>query len=93
MNNYSWWQKKLHEIALSTSFMREATFDFESPLIAVNQTNDNHVFVSGLARSVRRGPLARPFFGRAGGHRVITSDAQLAMKGWSSGDEGMVKWR
>ena len=51
MNNYSWWQQKLHQFALSTNFMREVTFDIESSLISVNQTQDNHVFVAGLARS------------------------------------------
>ena len=51
MNNYSYWQQKLHQFALSTNFMREVTFDIESSLIKGNQTADNHVFVSGLARS------------------------------------------
>ena len=51
MNNYSWLQQKLHQFALSYDFMREVTFDFESSAISINQTYDNHVFVSGLARS------------------------------------------
>jgi len=51
MNNYSWWQQKLHQFALSSNFMREATFDVESSIIEVNQIQDNHVFVAGLARS------------------------------------------
>ena len=51
MNNYSWLQQKLHQFALSSKFMREAMFDVESSTISLNQTNDNHVFVSGLARS------------------------------------------
>ena len=51
MNNYSWLQQKLHQIALSSYFMREGTFDLESIAISINQTNDNHVFVSGIARS------------------------------------------
>ena len=51
MNNYSWLQQKLHQLALSSQFMREVTFDVESSAISINQTNDNHVFVSGLARS------------------------------------------
>jgi len=51
MNKYSWWQKKLHQFALSTNLIREVTFDIESSLISITQTNDNHVFVSGLARS------------------------------------------
>jgi len=51
MNNYSWWQQKLHQFALSKNFMREAAFDIENSLIKINQTQDNHVFVSGLARS------------------------------------------
>ena len=51
MNNYSWLQQKLHELALSSQFMRETTFDVETSLISNKETNDNHVFVSGLARS------------------------------------------
>ena len=51
MNNYSWFQQKLHQFALSSKFMREATFDAESSAISTNQTDNNHVFVSGLARS------------------------------------------
>ena len=51
MNNYSWLQQKLHQLALSSKFMRETTFDFETSLISIEQTADNHVFVAGLARS------------------------------------------
>jgi hypothetical protein len=51
MNNYSWLQKELHRLALSSQFMREAMFDVESSVISTNKTEDNHVFVSGLARS------------------------------------------
>ena len=51
MNNYSWLQQKLHQFALSSKFMREVMFDVESSAISINQTDDNHVFVSGLARS------------------------------------------
>ena len=51
MNNYSWLQQKLHQIALSSQFMREATFDVESSLIRSREIADNHVFVVGLARS------------------------------------------
>ena len=51
MNNYSWLQQKLHQFALSSKLMREAMFDVESSAISINQTDDNHIFVSGLARS------------------------------------------
>lgn len=51
MNNYSWLEQKLHQIALSSKFMREVMFDVESSAISINQTDDNHVFVAGLARS------------------------------------------
>jgi hypothetical protein len=51
MNNYSWLQQKLHQLALSSKFMREIMFDVESSAISINQTYENHVFVSGLARS------------------------------------------
>jgi hypothetical protein len=51
MNNYSWLQQKLHQFALSSKFMREVMFDVESSAISIPQTYENHVFVSGLARS------------------------------------------
>ena len=51
MNNYSLLQQKLHQYALSSKFMRRVTFDVECSAISTNQTDDNHVFVSGLARS------------------------------------------
>ena len=51
MNNYSWLQKKLHQFALSSKFIREVTFDAERSLIRTNKDSGNHVFVVGLARS------------------------------------------
>lgn len=51
MNNYSWLQKKLHQLVLSSNFMRKAMFDAERAIISTNRLNDNHVFISGLARS------------------------------------------
>jgi hypothetical protein len=51
MNNYSWLQQKLHQFALSSKLMREVMFDVESSIIPINQAVDNHVFISGLARS------------------------------------------
>ena len=51
MNNYSWLQQKLHQLALSSQFIREMMFDVESSAISINKTGDNHVFVSGLPRS------------------------------------------
>lgn len=51
MNNYSWLQQKLHQLALSSQFMREITFDVETSLISTKEIDDNHVFVAGLARS------------------------------------------
>ena len=51
MNNYSWLQKKLHQCALSSQFIREATFDVESSLFSNEQQTNNDVFVAGLARS------------------------------------------
>ena len=51
MNNYSWLQQKLHQLALSTQFMRETTFDVENSLISTKKLDDNHVFLAGLARS------------------------------------------
>jgi len=51
MNNYSKLQQKLHQLALSSQFMREITFDVETSLISTKEMNDNHVFIAGLARS------------------------------------------
>lgn len=51
MNNYSFLQRKLHQLALSSQIMREAMFDAETSLISTERVYDKHVFVSGLARS------------------------------------------
>ena len=51
MNNYSWLQQRLHQFVLSSQFLREVTFDFESSFISSMSESDNHVFVAGLARS------------------------------------------
>ena len=51
MNNYSWLQQKLHQIALSSQFMREVTFDVENSIVSMKKSYEDHVFVSGLARS------------------------------------------
>ncbi len=51
MNNYSWLQKKLHQLVLSYNFIRETSFDVENYIVSADKTNDDHVFVAGLARS------------------------------------------
>ena len=51
MNNYSSLQKKLHQFALSSQFMREVTFDVESSFISSLSESDDHVFIAGLSRS------------------------------------------
>ncbi len=51
MNNYSWLEQKLHKFALSSQFMREVTFDFESTNLSLLCENDNHIFITGLARA------------------------------------------
>jgi len=51
MNNYSWLQKKLHQFALSSQFMRETFYDFETLFFQPKQNQDDHVFIVGLARS------------------------------------------
>ena len=51
MNNYSLLQQRLHQLVLSSQFMREVTFDVETSSTSIIQHNDNHVFVVGLARS------------------------------------------
>ncbi len=55
MNNYDYsgLQKLLHHINLSSRFMRELSFDVEKSLYLkkCNVYKDNHVFLTGLARS------------------------------------------
>ena len=51
MNQYSWLQKKLHQFALSSRFMREISFDYECSIYPSKYSIDNHVFITGLARS------------------------------------------
>ena len=51
MNNYSWLEQKLHQFALSSQFMREVTFDFETTNIASLSETENHIFITGLARA------------------------------------------
>ena len=51
MNNYSWLEQKLHQFALSSQFMREVTFDFESTNISPASETENHIFITGLARA------------------------------------------
>ena len=51
MNNYTWLEQKLHQLALSSQFMREVTFDFESEFMPSLRKTDNHIFIAGLARS------------------------------------------
>ena len=51
MNNYTWLEQKLHQFALSSQFMREVTFDFESTNISSSSETENHIFVTGLARA------------------------------------------
>ncbi len=51
MNNYTWLERKLHQIALSAQFMREATFDFESTYVSSLPLIDDHIFITGLPRA------------------------------------------
>jgi hypothetical protein len=53
LNNYSFVEKLLHEIALTSPFLREMFFDLEKSFFLRDnyKTNDRHVFVSGMARS------------------------------------------
>ncbi len=51
MNDYSWLEQKLHKFALSSQFMREVTFDFESTNISSISETENHIFITGLARA------------------------------------------
>ena len=54
MNNYSFFQRQLHRLILSSQFFREITYGIErtvySPKIKKN-SEEHHVFITGLARS------------------------------------------
>lgn len=51
MNNYNFLEKLLHHLALSSQVIREVTFDLEKLFISSNHFKDDHVFITGLARS------------------------------------------
>ncbi len=51
MNNYNFLQQRLHQLALSSSLMREATFDIENSFVSPLKQIDDHIFIAGLARS------------------------------------------
>lgn len=51
INKYSWLQKKLHNVALSSKFMRETSFDLENIFFSNECNKNNHIFICGLARS------------------------------------------
>ncbi len=51
MYSYGKLEKILHRFALSSQFMREATFDIESSLISSRSSEKSHVFIAGMARS------------------------------------------
>ena len=51
MNNYSTLERILHKIALSSQFMREVTFDFESAFLYSDNNPKDNIFIAGLARS------------------------------------------
>ena len=46
MNNYSWLEQKLHKFALSSQFMREVTFDFESSYLSTS--GDENLYISDV---------------------------------------------
>ena len=51
MNNYTIIQKWLHYIVLSSQTVRETTFDLGNLFNRPYEFEDNHVFITGLARS------------------------------------------
>jgi hypothetical protein len=51
MNSYSFLEKLLHKIALSSNLMREITFDIDTFFQKSSNLSDDHIFISGLARS------------------------------------------
>jgi len=53
LNNYSFLEQLLHKIVLSSKFLKEMSFDLEKScfLRYCDDYPDNHVFITGLARS------------------------------------------
>ena len=53
MNNYTKSQQLLHQIILGSNFLREVSFDIEKTIFLKNshKIKNNHVFITGLARS------------------------------------------
>ena len=51
MDRYNWFQRNLHTLALSKKLIKEASFDIEKILFLKNRYPDNHIFITGLARS------------------------------------------
>ena len=53
MNNYSYLQQLLHRSTLSSRLIRELTFDIEQYIFLTENDRcfDNHIFITGLARS------------------------------------------
>ena len=41
----------MHKFALSSQYMRELTFDFESTINSPSSENGDHIFITGLARA------------------------------------------
>ena len=53
MNNYSFLEQLFHKIVLSSKFLKEVNFDLEKSFFLkyCDDYPDNHVFITGLARS------------------------------------------
>ena len=53
MNNYSFLEQLLHKIVLSSKFLKEMSCDLEKYIFLkfCDDYPDNHVFITGLARS------------------------------------------
>jgi len=52
-SDYNFWERLVHQFALSSKFISKASFDFEEILTgsATVPTDGKHLFISGLARS------------------------------------------
>lgn len=51
MNNYNKLEKIFHKIALSYKIIREVSFDIDQSFSTLKKYPENHIFISGLARS------------------------------------------
>lgn len=51
VNNYNFFERLIHNFALSTTFIKEISFDVDQFFTKSSIASDDHVFIAGIARS------------------------------------------